>query len=168
MKQLTVIFILCLGGIASGCATITTGTSQSITISTEKNVTGAKCELTDTKGGQWYVNNTPGTVSVHKGDGPMTVICRKDGYKPATLIVEESVAGATLGNILIGGGIGIFIDAMSGSAQRYPDQIIVWVEPEQWDSEQARMEWFKEKEAFEEKLAKQNEPIESAKSPIGN
>lgn len=168
MKQLIIMFILCFGGMSSGCATITTGTSQSITIVTEKDVAGAKCELTDSKGGQWYVNNTPGTVSVHKGDGPMTVICKKDGYKPTTLMVEESVAGATLGNILIGGGIGIFIDAMSGSAQRYPDQIIVWIEPDQWDSDTAREEWLTAKKEYEEKVAKQNEPVESSKAPIGN
>lgn len=167
MKQLIVITVLCLGGITSGCATITTGTTQSITVITEKDVAGAKCELTDSKGGQWYVNSTPGTVSVHKGDGPMTVICRKDGFKPATLLVEESVAGATLGNIIIGGGIGIFIDAMSGSAQRYPDKIIVWVEPDHWDSDAARDKWLTAKKEYEEKVAMENKPMESSQAPMG-
>ena len=76
----------------------------------------------------------PGTIPVRKGDGPMTVICKKEGYLDVTISVEEVIADATFGNILIGGGIGIRIDAVLGAAQRYPDQIIVWMEPEEWKS----------------------------------
>ena len=130
---------------------------------------GAKCELKDTKGGQWYISDTPGTVSVRKGDGPMSVTCTKEGHKTATLTVDEAVAGATLGNIILGGGIGIFIDAMSGAGQQYPDKIIVWMEPEEWRSEDERLEWLKAKEAYEaELLAKQKALEESQKAPMGN
>jgi len=169
MKQIIIGTTLCILGTMSGCATITTGTDQSVTVVTEKNVAGAKCALKDIKGGEWYINDTPGTASVRKGDGPMSVTCTKESFKTATLMVDEVIAGATLGNILIGGGIGIFIDAMSGAGQQYPDKIIVWMEPEEWRSEDERLEWLKAKEAYEaELLAKQKELQESQKAPMGD
>ncbi len=64
----------------------------------------------------------------------MTVTCKKEGYLDVTISVEEVIADATFGNILIGGGIGIIIDAVLEAAQRYPNQIIVWMEPEEWKS----------------------------------
>ena len=134
MKLIIIGIALSILGLTSGCATITKGTDQSVSVVTEKKVVGAKCELTDVKGHKWYISSTPGTVSVLKGDGPMTITCTKEGYNKALLMVEEAVAGATFGNILLGGGIGIIVDAISGAAQQYPDQIIVWMEPEEWTS----------------------------------
>lgn len=148
--------------ITSGCATIVSGTGQSISVVTEKEVTGAKCKLTDSKGGTWYVPETPGTATVRKGDGPMTIVCEKDGYKTATLMIDETLAGATFGNIILGGGIGILVDSMSGAAQKYPDQFIIWMEPAEWDSENAKTDWLKEKAAYEEKVAHKNKQPEQS------
>jgi len=120
--------------VLSGCATITTGTTQTIMLTTEKDVHDAHCELTDTKGGKWYVPSTPGSASVRKGDGPMSIVCKKDGYKPAVMSVDETITGATFGNIILGGGIGVLVDAASGTAQEYPDTVTVWMEPKQWGS----------------------------------
>lgn len=156
--------ILGLTLLASGCATVTTGTSQSVTLDTPM-VEGAKCELTDKKGGKWYVMETPGTVQVRKGDGPMTVICRKDGYHTTTRVVAEDLHGATLGNIILGGGIGIFVDAMSGAAQQYPDQIVVWMEPISWESEAQRTEWESKKAAWEKEEAEKEEARKKAAQP---
>ena len=167
MRYLTFIILLNFIGALTGCATITTGTDQSVTVVTEKNVSGAKCELTDSQEGKWFVNNTPGTVSVRKGNGPMTLICKKEGYLDTTISVEEVIAGATLGNLLLGGGIGILIDAASGSAQRYPDQIIVWMEPEEWESVALQQEWEKEKQAYEEELKRLNTPKQDNQVQIG-
>jgi len=158
--------MLCLSFLSisglSGCASITSGTSQNVTVVTEKEVTGASCELTDSKGGKWYVPNTPGTATVRKGDGPMTLICKKDGYKPATHMVDETIAGATFGNIILGGGIGILVDAATGAAQHYPDKIIVWMEPLFFKSDNDKKDWYHEKEDFEAQLAKKNNPQENS------
>jgi len=168
--RIMIVMILCITGLTTGCATVTTGTEQNITVITEKNVNGAECELTDAKSRKWYVPSTPGNANVHRGDGPMSVICAKAGYRNGLLMVDEIIAGATLGNILIGGGVGILVDAMSGSAQRYPDQITVWMEPESWDSESARLEWLQEKEKFDAEMAakKQAASQGATQSPIGN
>jgi uncharacterized protein YceK len=167
--RMLLVVLICIAGLSSGCATVMTGTDQNITVVTEKNVTAAKCELTDAKSKKWYVPSTPGSANVHRGDGPMSVICEKSGYRTANLMVDETIAGATLGNILIGGGVGIIVDAVSGAAQRYPDQITVWMEPESWSSENERLEWIKEKGEFDAKMAASEQAAaqSSTPSPLG-
>jgi hypothetical protein len=143
-----------------GCATIVSGTQQSLFVDTPE-VEGATCQLNDSKGGSWYLGNTPGSVSVAKGNGPMNVMCKKEKYKSASVSVEEEIAGATLGNVILGGGVGILVDAASGAAQKYPDRTIVWMEPVNWTSEAARTEWKSKKDAFEEAEAKAKAERES-------
>ena len=145
MKNFALIFAALL---LWGCATIMTGTSQGLRIDTP-HVTGASCELTDKKGTKYYLQKTPGSVTVRKGDGPMTIVCKKEGYHATTIILKEGFHGATLGNILLGGPVGIIIDAVSGAAQKYPKTALVWLEPLNWESEEEREAWLKEKQAFE-------------------
>lgn len=142
----------------SGCATLVKGSDQELTLTTEKSVAGAECELTDAKGEKWHAADTPAIVTVKKGNGPMTVICKKEGYKTTTAVIEETVAGATFGNIILGGGIGVLVDAASGAAQHYPQQITVWMEPLEWKSEEERIAWNSEKSAYDAAQAeKQND-----------
>lgn len=136
----------------SGCAIITTGTDQGIRVVTEKNVTGASCTLVDSKGNRSFIPRTPGTTYVPKGDGPLIITCAKPGYKSATLEVDEGTAGATMGNVILGGGIGIIFDAASGAAQRYPDQVVIWMEPEDWPDEASRLQWEEEKRTYIQQL----------------
>lgn len=133
----------------TGCATITSGTTQSVNVVTEKEVKEAKCELTDKKGGKWFIPSTPGSASVRKGDGPLSIICQKGGYKTANLMVDETLVPATFGNIILGGGVGILVDSISGAAQQYPEQIIVWMEPEDFKTDTEKDVWRREKEAFD-------------------
>lgn len=130
-----------------GCATVSAGTGQTVTVVTQKGIEGASCKLTDQVGSVWHVSATPGTVTVNKGDGPMSVVCSKPGYRDGSVLVDEDVAGATYGNILVGGVIGVAVDAASGAAQRYPDVIEVWMEPAHWESLEARIEWLMQKRA---------------------
>lgn len=112
----------------AGCATVVSGTSQTLFIETP-SVTGAACRLADSKQGVWYLPATPGAVTVRRGDGPMHVVCEKEGYETTVVTVEEEFAAATLGNVIPGGAVGIFVDAVSGAAQRYPDKVVVWMKP---------------------------------------
>ena len=112
----------------SACASVTKGTEQVVQVETP-GVAGASCKLKDTKFREWTVESTPGSALVQKGDGPMDVVCKKTGYHPGTLIVPESFEAMTIGNVLIGGVVGIAIDAASGAAQKYPDLIKVQMNP---------------------------------------
>ena len=140
-------FILSL----TGCATIVSGTQQTVFIDTP-HVNGAECKLNDSKNGSWYLPNTPGGVSVLKGNGPMNIICSKPGYETNSVSVDETFTGATLGNIILGGGIGIFVDAASGAAQHYPDKVIVWMQPKRFASGADRKAWENEKAAYEREI----------------
>ena len=133
----------------SACSTITTGTTQSFTVNTP-HAEGASCTLKDSRGGTWRLQQTPQTVEVTKGDGPMNVTCQKAGFKTTTLVVKEGFAGATLGNIILGGGVGVIVDAASGAAQEYPSKVSVWMEPSSWPSQAAKENWLAEKAKYEE------------------
>lgn len=108
----------------TGCATLTTGTSQKLTVDTG-DVKGATCVGKDKKGRRYVWEKTPSSITVHKGDGPIIVTCKKDGYESDTVTIDEVVVDMTFGNILVGGGIGAMVDGASGAAQRYPDQVTV-------------------------------------------
>ena len=145
----------------SACSTITSGTTQPFKVLTP-GAEGAKCELVDSKEGRWIISSTPETREITKGDGPLTVTCSKSGFKTASVDVAEGFAGATLGNVILGGGIGLVVDAASGAAQEYPDEVTVWLEPNSFKSSAAKEAWFAEKAAFEaeqeaEKVEQQRE-----------
>jgi hypothetical protein len=117
MKNLHSILVLSM---LSGCASVLSGGTQSVTVVTP-NVEGANCSLTDSLGRIWYIKETPGSAVVRKGDGPITVICQKDGYAKATGLLKEKIAGASYGNLALGPAapIGYFVDSLSGSTQKY-------------------------------------------------
>jgi len=79
----------------------------------------------------------------------MSIVCKKDGYKPTVMSVDETITGATFGNIILGGGIGVLVDAASGAAQEYPDSVTVWMEPKEWGSVEEKLAWEKEKLNFD-------------------
>ena len=121
-------FVIILPFLLIQCATLTSGTSQSILVDV-LNAPGASCQGTDNAGKQYVWPDTPYSATVQKGDGPMTLICKKEGFETTTMTFDEGIAGATFGNIILGGGIGIFVDAVSGAAQEYPSKIQLVMKP---------------------------------------
>jgi hypothetical protein len=115
----------------SGCATIIKGSSQSITI-TSSPVSGANCLLTS-KEGSWPVV-TPGVVKVDKTKEDILVRCTKDGYQEALATIPSDFQGWTLGNILLGGIIGVGVDAATGAMNEYPHAFNVPMNPAQHSS----------------------------------
>jgi hypothetical protein len=106
-----------LGVAVSGCATVVSGTSQTIAITTPP-ATGAICTLTGGDGEHAQVS-TPGVVTVPRSKNDLLIDCKKPGWKEATGTIPSHFAGATLGNVLIGGVVGVGIDAASGAANHY-------------------------------------------------
>jgi hypothetical protein len=105
----------------SGCASIITGTTQPLTVTTKQsgtNVVGATCELTNGKG-NYYVT-TPGTVTVSRSFSDMVVVCKKETLPDANMTVKSSVKGMAFGNILLGGVVGVIVDTSTGAAYDYP------------------------------------------------
>ena len=122
MKLMSMVALAAAGIALSGCASIVEGTSQSVAV-TSTPVDGARCTLTNSQG-TWYVT-TPGNANVHKTKTDLNVACTKDGYQDASLVVPPHFNGATLGNVIAGGVIGIGIDAATGANFNYPENISV-------------------------------------------
>jgi hypothetical protein len=110
--------------LVSGCATVTTGTNQSLSVETRVKgnaVAGATCKLANDKG-TWFVN-TPGSVTVNRSYGDMSVNCTHDKHPSGVAIVRSSTKAMAFGNIIVGGVIGAAVDIGTGSAYDYPSLI---------------------------------------------
>ncbi|MEJ0026179.1 MAG: hypothetical protein WDN01_09145 [Rhizomicrobium sp.] len=126
MKLTTVAAFAALGVAVSGCASIVEGTTQSVAVATIPK-DGAKCVLTSSEG-TYYVT-TPGNAIVHKTKNDLDVTCKLDGFKDAHTVVASHFNGATVGNVLAGGIIGIGVDAATGANYNYPEKVDVTLDP---------------------------------------
>lgn len=143
MKFQTAAF--CVLGVAaiSGCATITQGSTDTVTVDTRPP--GATCELKQAGATIGFVNPTPGSVQVGKSKNDINVQCGKDGYQPAVGTLSSELEGMTFGNILFGGLIGVVVDASSGALNKYPALVQIVMVPETFDDEFKRDEFFDER-----------------------
>ncbi len=107
----------------SACATLVNGTSQTVTVSTTPP--GASCTLDRMGTRIGAISSTPGSVRIDKSKNDLAVTCTKDGFQTATVAHAPSFGGATFGNIIAGGVIGVVVDAASGANYSYPDDIRV-------------------------------------------
>lgn len=122
MRILTIVAIAATGIALSGCATIVSGSKQSVSVSTLP-VQGAACTLHNSEG-TWYLTS-PGSVEVHKTKHDLEITCTKDGYQPGKQVATAKFGGATFGNILAGGIIGVGVDAASGANYYYDNPLTV-------------------------------------------
>jgi hypothetical protein len=110
-----------------GCATVTRGTTEQITISSEpagaeaKSSTGQACSA------------TPCTWEVSR-KSEFVVNFSKPGYEDMQVPVSTRIAGAGAagfaGNILIGGLVGLGVDAATGSTlEHYPSPVMASLVP---------------------------------------
>jgi len=126
MKVISYAALLCAVAVAQGCASITTSTTQTVSVQTQQKgtqVVGANCTLQNNKG-TWTVT-TPGSVVVHKSYGDMTATCNKDGMDPGSGVFQSSSNAGVWGNILAGGIIGYAVDANNGAGFSYPSTLSI-------------------------------------------
>ena len=123
LRLVSITLIACL---STGCASIVSGSNQSISVTTRSNgvdLSGAKCVLTNNKG-EWYAT-TPGTVTVHRSFNDLSVNCAYDGLDKGIELAKSTTKGMAFGNILFGGFIGVGVDVATGAAYDYPNVIQV-------------------------------------------
>ncbi len=106
MKKLLTLFASI--GLLSGCSSVIEGTSQELTVNT--NPAGADCSL-ERQGTSIAHIATPGAATIKKTKYDILVRCNKPGYQEATYMNHSGAAGATFGNIILGGGVGWAIDS---------------------------------------------------------
>ena len=120
----------------SGCATMVGGTTQEVFV--ESVPAGAACKVDRLGATVGLVNPTPGRVNVSRSKETMIVSCTLDGYETSNEVLVSSFTGATVGNILVGGLVGIAVDAASGANNKYPDRVMVVLTPSSFPNDAAR------------------------------
>ncbi|RME03265.1 MAG: PEGA domain-containing protein [Planctomycetota bacterium] len=121
MKLTTYFFIFALIFCAS-CATIVTGSSQTIYIQTEPK--GA-----DVMVGGRPVGKSPVSVTLPRNqDHSITV--QKEGYATAHMMLGRTLNGWIFGNIFFGGFLGAVVDLVTGAAWWItPDSVFIKLQP---------------------------------------
>lgn len=125
----TLIPLLALSFSTAGCSSIIEGTSQELTVNT--NPSGASCSLERQGASIARIDPTPGAATIKKTKYDITVKCDKDGYQQATYLNHSGAAGATFGNIILGGGIGWAIDSASGADNKYDTPVNITLVPDE-------------------------------------
>lgn len=120
---------LALCAMVGGCASVTRGTTETISISStpagaEAVISGLEAPMTCT---------TPCAV-VAKRNADLSVTVQKEGYQPEVVQLTKDIpaAGAAgfAGNVLLGGLIGMGVDAATGAATDHkPNPVIVTLQP---------------------------------------
>ena len=127
IKRFTQVSLLALSLTVMSCATIVNGSRQTVDFSSQPagatvSINGAKHGTTPTQVRLKRNANMPGSPS---GRGYYDVKIELDGYYPYEVKVKREFNGWFIGNIVIGGLIGIIVDAATGSMYKLsPDQVI--------------------------------------------
>lgn len=112
-----------------GCASVTRGTTENISISSTP--AGATAEITGLDIPTSCV--TPCVVQA-KRNADITVTVNKEGYEPQVIPLTKEVpptgAAGFAGNVLLGGVVGMGVDAATGAALDHkPNPVIVTLQP---------------------------------------
>jgi hypothetical protein len=123
------VFAILLACLASGgCASATRGWTEQISIASTPS--GARATVT---GSENHTCTTPCAVQVNRSSD-LQVRLEMDGFEPEVVVLTKEIAtsGAAgfAGNILLGGIIGMGVDAASGAALDHtPNPVIVTLRP---------------------------------------
>jgi hypothetical protein len=109
-----------------GCASVTRGWSEQMQISSQPEGAEVRTSLS-----QQCV--TPCTLTVQRKD-EFSVTFAKPGYQPQTIQVNTRLAGGGAagfaGNVLLGGVIGMGVDAASGATlEHHPNPVVAVLQP---------------------------------------
>ncbi len=140
MRTMLVGLVAALGMLLPGCATITKGGQQTVTVNTDP--AGASCSLTRDGKPLAVVNPTPGSIPIEKASGDIAVACKKGGYKDAAGALASEFQAWTFGNVILGGIVGIVVDAASGAMHQYPAMLTITLEPEAFATATERDAFF--------------------------
>ena len=140
----------------TGCATIVKGNDQNLAITTDPE--GASCSVQ--RKGMYIatVNPTPGSFRVDKSSAALDLKCTKQGYLNTETQIDSSFQGWFLGNLILGGIVGIVVDASSGAMNQYQATIALILTPESFPTAEARDAFFtkrRDEVAENKKLSKE-------------
>ena len=105
-----------------GCASIVSGSTDEIEVAT--NPPGADCILYRDGANIGRINPTPGRLAVARSYSDVTVNCTKPEFEDAAGTAGSGFNGWVIGNLLLGGLVGIIIDTATANATGYDDVIV--------------------------------------------
>jgi len=125
---LRLLVLACAAGSLSACATVVRGTDEAFTVET---VPGGAAVHTSNG---YSCDQTPCVWRIHR-NSDFQVTITKPGFKTVTTQVMHVTSGAgaagMAGNVLLGGVIGIGVDAVTGASQDLkPNPLHVVLEPD--------------------------------------
>ena len=127
MRVTSLMLIVLVAALSSGCATLTSSEMQSLSLTAHtqdgKIVEKASCTLRNDKG-DWK-SDAPSFIAVRRSAEDLTVECKKDGHPDGHLRAISRAAAGMFGNIIFGGGIGAIIDHSKGTGYNYPENLPV-------------------------------------------
>jgi hypothetical protein len=115
--------------VLGGCASVSRGTTENISIASTP--AGARADVAGTEIPSSCV--TPCTVQVKRSDD-IVVTLSKEGFEPQVIPLTKEVSGSGgagfAGNLLLGGVVGMGVDAATGAALDHkPNPVIVTLQP---------------------------------------
>jgi hypothetical protein len=127
MLKFRILIVATAAAALGGCATVTRGTTSQVTISSEPAGAEARSSLGHA------CTATPCTWEVSR-KSEFVVSFAKDGYAEMQVPVSTRIAGAGAagfaGNVLIGGLVGMGVDAATGSTlEHYPNPVLASLVP---------------------------------------
>ena len=114
IRRTSVPALLAVALLASArCATIAHGTTEGIQV--ESDPPGAVVSLNCVQNSITNVGTTPVTVEVQRKSKSCAIEIAKEGYLPAHVPLQRTFSGVYVGNLLVGGVVGLVADAASGA-----------------------------------------------------
>jgi len=117
-----VITILSLSLLASGCASITQGTTQVISFSIDPQE--ARCSAVNKNNATLgSVTSKANLLQVSKGSSDIVINCNAEGYEPKTTrVISSTQTAGVVGGVFIDLGI---TDMLTGAMWKYPDHVSI-------------------------------------------
>jgi hypothetical protein len=107
---------------AARCATVAHGTTQRIEV--ESNPAGAVVSLSCVEGSVPNLGVTPIGIDVQRKSKSCAVEIAKEGYFPVNVPLQRTFSGVYVGNLLVGGVVGLVADAASGAMYKQGPPIV--------------------------------------------
>jgi uncharacterized membrane protein len=73
---------------------------------------------------------TPGTITLEKSQESVSVRCSKQCYQDGAGVLASNMEGMAAGNLILGGVIGLGVDAASGAMNKYSPEIQIVMVPD--------------------------------------
>lgn len=109
--------------VLAGCATVIGNSEQSVTVRTQckQQVFQRRCLASNDKGSWSFV--TPATLAIPRSSEPLALQCESGLLDGSLAPVAAQPSLETLGNIVLGGLLGLAVDVKNEMAFAYPAEI---------------------------------------------